>query len=518
MSESVDLRELAIDRGAREQPKLRPKRDVLTRYILPFVLILGFLSLVAWASRDMVFPPKPVSVMSVLSTTAEVSQEGTPLFQAAGWIEPRPIPVRVAALAPGVVEKLLVVEDQPVKAGEPVAEMVKEDAKLSYERALADQKLREAELEEAESHLKAATTRFEQPVHLEAALREAEALLAKTQTAIKNLPFELRRAEADEKAARKDYDGKQASKGVVADVQIDIARSKWNSTKASVQELQDRDASLKQEQSALAARRKALKTQLELLAEETKSKEGAAAQVKAAQARVEQTRVMVAEAKLRLDRMTIRAPVDGRVYQLVAAPGSRIGSGMTQMLGHDGSTAVTMYRPNRLQIRVDVRFEDLPKVSLKQPVKIDNPALPSPIVGQVLFISSEADIQKNTLEVKVELPEPPEVFKPEMLVDVTFLAPKPIERSEEPSRKLKLYVPRQLIQQGEGKSFVWVADQSEKVARKTIVQTGVVGSNGLVQITSGLNRTSRLITSGLDQLEEGQPIQITAEETTLEAN
>ena len=47
--------------------------------------------------------------------------------------------------------------------------------------------------------------------------------------------------------------------------------------------------------------------------------------------------------------------------------------------------------------------------------------------GTVLFISSEADIQKNTLQVKVAIPDPPDVFKPEMLVDVTFLAP---ERSD----------------------------------------------------------------------------------------
>ncbi len=121
--------------------------------------------------------------------------------------------------------------------------------------------------------------------------------------------------------------------------------------------------------------------------------------------------------------MTIVAPVDGRIFRLIGHPGTRIGSGMTQMAGHDGSTIVTMYRPEMLQVRVDTRFEDIPKVSLQQPVEIDNPALASPLTGRVLFISSEADIQKNTLQVKVEIPNPPAVFKPEMLVDVTFLAP-----------------------------------------------------------------------------------------------
>jgi len=67
---SVDLRQLAIDRGGTSQPKVRTRRHVLTRYVLPGVLILGFLTLVAWASWDIVFPPKQVTVVPVFSTHA----------------------------------------------------------------------------------------------------------------------------------------------------------------------------------------------------------------------------------------------------------------------------------------------------------------------------------------------------------------------------------------------------------------------------------------------------------------
>jgi len=515
MSTDVDLRELAVDRSGTGQPSIKTRQHVLTRYVLPLILIIGFLSLVAWASRDLMFPPKPVTVVPVFSTTAEVWQEGTPLFNAAGWIEPRPTPIRVAALAPGVVERLLVVEDQDVRIGEQIAELVKDDAKLVHDRAMADLALRQAELDEANAASTAAETRFKQPVHLEAALGEANASLAKIETALKNLPFETRRAEANYDAMKKDYDGKVAAEGVVAGVEIDIAKSKMKSAKALVEELGDRSESLKKEQAALVQRRDALKTQLELLADETKAKDEAQAKIKAAKARVEQARVAVAEAKLQLDRMTIVAPVDGRVFRLIAHPGARIGSGMTHMEGHDGSTVVTMYRPEMLQVRVDVRFEDIPKVSLKQPVEIDNPALASPLTGEVLFISSEADIQKNTLQVKVAIPVPPPVFKPEMLVDVTFLAPKQPERTSEPTQEVNLYVLQQLIQQGEGGSFVWLADQSDGVARKTTIQTGAVGANGLVEVTSGLTVSSRIISNGSDGLTNGGRIKVTSEDAML---
>ncbi|MDG2127289.1 MAG: efflux RND transporter periplasmic adaptor subunit [Fuerstiella sp.] len=516
MNREVDLRKLAIDRDCSEQSAVQARANAVTRYVLPLTLIAGFLTLVAWASRDLLFPPMNVTVVPVFSTTAAVRQEGTPLFQAAGWIEPRPTPIRVAALAPGVVERLLVVEDQLIKAGEPIAELIKDDAKLNHERALADLELRQAEVNEANAAFTAAEIRLKQPVHLQAPLSEAEAALAGIDTRLKTLPFELRRAEADHRAMQQDYEGKLSAKGVVAGIQIDIAESKADAARALVDELRDREKSLRTEQAALSKRRNAMKTQLELLADETKARDGAQAQVKAAEARVAQARVVVAEARLQLDRMTIVTPVDGRVFRLIAHQGARIGSGMAQMEGHDGSTVITMYRPDRLQVRVDTRFEDIPKVSLGQPVKIDNPALASPLTGKVLFVSSEADIQKNTLQVKVEIPDPPQVFKPEMLVDVTFLSQAAGKPSHSPDAQVvRIFVPQQLVHSDAGGSYVWLADQSAKIALKQPVQTGPVDSQGRLEVTGGLNVASRLIVTGTDGLTSGCRVCITGEATDI---
>ena len=518
----IDLRGLTIDRGSgspQSDSGLRTRRNLLTRYVLPLTLILGFLCLIAWASRDAFFPPKSVTVVPVFSTLAEVRVEGTPLFKAAGWIEPRPTPVRVAALAQGVVEKLLVVEDQAVVTGDPIAELVKDDAVLDHERALATLQLREAEADEARATMASAEVRLAQPVHLEATLNEAEATLAKIQTELLNLPFVLRRAQADAKAMTRDFDGKMSAEGVIAANRIYIAEGKAEAANALVEELRNRSASLEKEQTALTARRDALKTQLQLLTDETQARDIAQAKIKAAFARVSEAKVGVAEAKLKLDRMTIVAPVDGRVFRLIAHPGARVGSGMTQMEGHDGSTVVTMYRPKMLQIRVDTRFEDVPKVSLGQPVEIDNPALSSPLTGKVLFISSEADIQKNTLQVKVEIPDPPEVFKPEMLVDVTFLqGQEPGKTEQKPADQdqvTRLFVPPHLIQTDDNGTYVWVADQSQQLARRQAIETGNSSTDGMIEVTRGLNISSRLISSGLESLTNGTRIRISGEDPTI---
>ena len=514
MTGNVDLRQLAIDRSDDSRTVVRPVHRIVTRYILPFVLILGFLSLVTWASRDLVFPPRSVGVMPVFSTTSPVQPAGTPLFNAAGWIEPRPTPIRVAALAPGVVEKLLVVEDQPLKAGDRVAELVKDDARLSLNAATAVLALREAELGEAQALLKAAEIRFRTPVHLEASFQAVEASLAKTTTTLRDLPFEIRRAEADREVAQADLDGKTASKGVVRQVDIDTAASRLKASAALVAELQDRDKSLRREQTALSNQRDAVRTQLKLLADETEALEQARAKVNAASARLKQATVVVATAQLQLERMTIVAPADGRVFHLVAHPGARIGSGMTHMEGHDGSTIVTLYRPDMLQIRVDVRFEDIPKVALGQSIEIRNPAISAPLTGEVLFISSEADIQKNTLEVKVAMPDAPDVIKPEMLVDVTFLAPESADPTAEPSEQIRLFVPKQLIREGDGGPIVWVADQLHNVARRARIETRGLGSEGRVEVTQGLTVSSRLIVTGIDGMQDGDRIRVTREEAT----
>jgi multidrug efflux pump subunit AcrA (membrane-fusion protein) len=513
MGAEIDIKQLAIVRDEVAAPRPRRHRHLLSRYVIPGILLVGFLSLVAWASRDRLSPPKQVWVVPVLATQSAAQMEGTPLFQAAGWIEPRPTPIRAAALAQGVVERLLVVEDQPVKAGEPIAELVKQDAQLACDNAAANLKLSEAELTEARAGLEAATTRFEQPVHLQASLGEAEATLAAVNTELKNLPFETRRAEAQLEFAAANYEGKRNSAGAVSGRAIKEAKSDRDAAQALVEELQNRVESLTAQKSALVQRRDALRTQLDLRTDEKQAKEENEARLQAALARVEQARVALAEANLRLDRMTVRSPVAGRVYKLVAFPGTTLSGGMGTIPTADGSTVVTLYQPEMLQVRADVRFADIPKVALGQTVLINNPALSKPIAGKVLYVGSEANIQKNTLGVKVGIEHPAEVLKPEMLVDVTYLAPKPPEAAETDSNETHLFVPRQLVQTDEAGTFVWVADQSEGLARKTPIQTGNTATGGLVEVASGLTLASRIISRGYETLSDGARIEVVSEDS-----
>src|SRR5688500_20238605 len=117
MSTQVDLRALAGDRSASAKGVRRP-RNVLTRYVLPGVLLASFAALLGWSLRDRLLPATSVTVVPVVATRAEAQAVDTPLFQAAGWVEPRPTPVIVSALVEGVVERLTVIEGDRKSVGE----------------------------------------------------------------------------------------------------------------------------------------------------------------------------------------------------------------------------------------------------------------------------------------------------------------------------------------------------------------------------------------------------------------
>jgi HlyD family secretion protein len=174
-----------------------------------------------------------------------------------------------------------------------------------------------------------------------------------------------------------------------------------------------------------------------------------------------------------------------------------------------------MYDPQMLQIRVDVRLEDVPQVQLGQKARIETASAPDGLDGEVISVTSVADIQKNTLQVKVAILNPPDVIRPEMLGQVMFLAPELKGKQEESEDRLRLLVPRQLVSGGEGASKVWVADQRARLAKHRTITLGRAGTEDLVEVTDGLTPTDKLISGGREGLRENERIRIASEDSTL---
>jgi HlyD family secretion protein len=519
MSAQVDLRQLAV---TREEPPSTPKRRadgrrVFARFVLPGGVLLGFVALLGWAARDSLMPARPVTVVPVLAASGDTQERaGEPLFQSAGWIEPRPTHVVVTALAEGVVEQLLVVEGQEVRAGEVVARLIDAEARLALSAAEAEQRYCEAECAAAHAVLDAARINLAQPVHLQATLAEAEAMLAKTETELASLPFQTRAAQARRKLSQLEWDNLQraASTGAVPDTRLRQAESELETAKASAEELKAREPRSKNEADALSHKRDALRKRLELKTDETRALAESEAGVQLMHSKLDKAKVAVEAARLRLDRMTVRAPRSGRVLALVARPGMRL-MGLAQGSYQESSTIVTLYDPASLQVRADVRFEKVPQVRTGQPARIESPAAPGgALEGEVLFATAISDIQKNTLQVKVAIKSPPPTLKPDMLVQVTFLAPPNAGEIASPAATPRFLVPRSRVETADGGSYVWLADQAAGVARRRAVKLGSLAGD-LVTVVEGLIASDKAIVSGRDGIRDGQRIRVTGEDASF---
>ncbi len=513
MTMPVNLQELAVERPPRAARRMiRRPRQLVARYLAPAVILSGFAGVFGWSLRDSLWPAYPVTVVSVMASRSEILPADTPLFQAAGWVEPRPQAVVVSALTEGIIEEMLVVEGQAVEAGQVIARLIRRDAEIELGRAEADVRLREAEVLSARAALAAAKTLYDEPIALQATLAEAEATLSKIETELARLPSLTRAAAAQRDFAAAELAGKQKAGDAVPAITVQRVKSELETASARLDEYQQQAKSLERERQASAKRRDVLCRQLELKVDETRQVAEMGAKMQAAEAQVQQAQAIRDAARLKLERTEVKTRTAGNVLALVAKPGGRL-MGINQAAAHDASTVVTMYDPKQLQVRADVRLDDVPQVLVGQAVRIETPASPTPLTGRVLIATALTDIQKNTLQVKLSIDDPPAVIKPDMLVQVTFLAPPRLSNESTPS--LRLLVPREVVQGSSSETTVWLADQVSGTAKLRRVTVGSSTSDGQVEIITGMNVGDRLVAGGRESLVDGARIRITGNDPTL---
>jgi HlyD family secretion protein len=327
------------------------------------------------------------------------------------------------------------------------------------------------------------------------------------------LPLQIAAAEAKLLLAEQDFEGKRDAGEAVAGRARQRAQSELDAARAMLGELKSKEPRIKRETEAQQRRQGALEKQLELKTVETRAAAEAKAAVAIAEVRVHHAEIARDQAQLRFDRMSVRAPCDGVVLALAAPPGKRL-MGQSAVGEPEASTVVTLYDPKRLQIRAEVRLEEVPKVQLGQRVTIETPAAGKPLVGEVLAITSLTKIEKNTLDVKLTIDEPPDRVKPDMLVSVTFLAPKSEATGATQSQKMRVFVPRSLVESGQHGNAVWIADLTAGLARHKPVQLGVALPGGLIEV-EGLTPADKLIIGGRETLNDGDRIRVTGEDKSL---
>jgi RND family efflux transporter MFP subunit len=396
-----------------------PPRRWLLRAGLPLSLLAAVAALLVYASRDSLRPRTVVDAVPVALRAVEV--EGTPasgasVIVAPGWIEADPSTHRLVALADGVVEAVLVLEGERIAVNQPVAQLVADDARIALERADAELARREAMRAEAEARRKAATLDRESLVsprrRVSIAESELERLAAQASaaTALADAAASRQRELADELErleALAERGG--ASEGAVARLRLRLETSEAES------EARRREAEAARAAASTArAERDAARRDLELLIAENLAVDSAEASLAAAESERRLAAAARDEAQLRLDRMTVRSPIEGVVIERLAVPGMR--------LGGENAAIAEAYDPRHLQVRTDVPLAEVGRIGVGQPAEISLDLLPDrTFQGVVTRLVHRADLAKNTVAVKVRIVDPDPRLKPDMLARVRFM-------------------------------------------------------------------------------------------------
>ena len=472
-----------------------PRSRWRTRVLAPAVVLALFGGLLAVAGRDVIFPGVSVRVVPVVvKATAAGELAGTVTSQAAGWVEADPYPTYVSALTDGVVQEVLVLEGERVEAGQVVARLVREDAELALARAAAELLDAQASLQAAGEELKTLVGPRRAVAVASARLAESHSMLAMNDDAIA-----AQLARVRELAEQVKRDAKLVEAGEVDELTLVRGEAQLAARRAELDGLATRANVLKAQQAQAEADEAAAKEALALLIAEKLAVARAEAAVKLAQAAYD-------EAALRVQRLDVRSPIAGIVQARHVSPGSKVMLGMD----HPASAHVVhVYDPRKLQVRVDVPLAEAARVGVGHEARIVVEVLPDRVFrGEVTRIVHEADLQKNTLQVKVRIDDPSPEIKPEMLARAQFLAPaapdgerRAVERVLAPLRLIR--------REGESGGLAFVAAGGR--AERRALGLGSARDGDWVEVTSGLSAGDRLIDAPIDDLRDGMRVRVIGE-------
>lgn len=228
------------------------------------------------------------------------------------------------------------------------------------------------------------------------------------------------------------------------------------------------------------------------------------AEVKAAQVRLE-------TAQLALDRTVIRASGSGVVLRRFVEPGQKRRAAMD-----DPHSAViaSIFNPDLLQVRVDVPLAEAGNVSTGQQTRITTAMLPGQtFTGVVTRVVGQADIQRNTLQVKVSVIEPSPRLRPEVLCRVEFWRDMVAARTGSGIGRHALWIPLEALQdEFATEQKVWVVDQFTHRATRRAIRLSDARTHNHRLVLEGLRANENVILGNPDGLEEGRLVRRISEQ------
>jgi HlyD family secretion protein len=449
-----DLQSLRIDRSQRGDSGAEPPAWA-RRYIIAGIAVVVVLGLFSLAYR--LFASE-TPVVEVVRASAETSSNdvGSTVLSATGYIVAHHT-INVNSKVTGRVSWIGVEKGDKVKEGQVLVRLEDQEFRAAYEQSSGAVANARAYLEELQHG-----SRPEEILQAQHNLDEARATLANDKLTL-------------------DRTKELATNGVVSRQQLDDATAKFEADQQRTNSLQ---------------------RTFELAKIGPRTEELARAQGALAQAQGQMD-----YAKSQLDATIIRAPVTGTILDRTAEKGELVTSQFASAAaGGPQGSVVSLADLNDLQVELDIAQADFARLGPNQKCMVTTDAYPDKQYdGQIAQISPEANRQKATVQVKVQVLNPgkyPDVqLRPEMNATVRFLADEAPRNAKEPAG---VFVPSTAIRDRDGKKIVLIAYNGKAVARE-IHMTSPRADGALVD---GLVGGENVITSAPPTLKDGDKIKI----------
>lgn len=204
------------------------------------------------------------------------------------------------------------------------------------------------------------------------------------------------------------------------------------------------------------------------------------------QASVQSAEAAVQVARAKLAQLTLLAPADALVLTRSVEPGQTVQVGKTLLV-------LAIHGATRLSVPVDEKHLAYLRPGLTATVVAD--AFPGQPFSAVLSeISPAVDPQKGTVELKLDVPQPPAFLRADMTVSADILV------AQKPKT---LVLSADAVRRTNGQSWVWVVRDGRAVRQTVALGLSGVGS---VEVVKGLAAGEWVVTATDTFIEEGQRI------------
>ena len=448
-----ELQSLRIDRSERGNGGGEPPTWA-SRYIIGGIALVVLLGLVTLAYRLFSSDTPEVEVVRAAAATS-ASEAGSTVLSATGYIVAHHT-INVNSKVTGRLAWIGVEKGDKVKEGQVLVRLEDQEFRAAYEQARGAVENARAYLEELQHG-----SRPEEIQQAQHNLDEARATLANDKLTL-------------------DRTKELAGGGVVSRQQLDDATAKFEADQQRVN---------------------SLTRAFELAKIGPRAEE-----IARAQGAFRQAQGQLDYATSQLDATVIRAPVTGTILDRTAEKGELITAQFASAAaGGPQGSVVSLADLNDLQVELDIAQADFARLGPNQKAKVTTDTYPDKEYdGEIAQISPEANRQKATVQVKVQVLNPqkyPEIqLRPEMNATVRFLASTP----KDAKGPQGVFVPSAAIRDRDGKKIVLIAFDGRAVAR----EIHILSQRSDGALVDGLVGGESVIATAPSTLKDGDRIKI----------